>query len=279
MRIVGIFDPAKLPLAGEIAARLSLLIACILLVFASRTLVFYVTDPGSDLLLQLGIQGAALSGITGLAWIPLFSKGGKSGLKLSLWGLPAAAFVLLPFAVVTLARGAVAALPGAEWFAGLGCLLLAAAAEEIEFRGFLLDALAFRRAMIPSVLVTSALFGLVHTDNPGSNPLAIINIFLFGILLCGLRFMTRGLAAPILLHWLWNAVTGMVLGVNVSGLTIPSILRPEGAMPWGAFGPEESPALTILLTASIALVFLRLARSPWAGGGAAAGVPGRPGPS
>jgi membrane protease YdiL (CAAX protease family) len=261
MRVAGIFDPGRLPLAGEIAARLSLLIACVLLVFAGRSLTSSITGPDPDFILYLGLQGATLSLFVGLAWVPLHSPVGKVGLRRAWWGLPAVAFVLIPFCAVTLARGVSGVPPGTAWFVAMGYLLLAAAAEEIEFRGFLLDTLSFRGTMIPSMIITSMLFGWVHTDNPGSNPLALANIALFGILLCGIRFLTRGLAAPILVHWLWNAVTGMVLGVNVSGLQIPSVLRPDGPLPWGAFGPEESPALTILLAASIAGVFTAVFRA------------------
>jgi membrane protease YdiL (CAAX protease family) len=237
------------------------LIACVLLVFTGRSLAFSITGPDPDFVLYLGLQGAALSLLVGLAWVPLHSPGGKVGLRRAWWGLPAAGFVLLPFCAVTLARGVSGAPPGTAWFVAMGCLLLAAAAEEIEFRGFLLDALSFRGTMIPSMIITSILFGWVHTDNPGSNPLALANIALFGILLCGIRFLTQGLAAPILVHWLWNAVTGMVLGVNVSGLRIPSVLRPDGSLPWGAFGPEESPALTIMLAVSIIGVFAAVLRA------------------
>jgi|GEM_PF-1451974 len=261
LRVSGSFDPGRLPVVGEVASRLSLLLAYVLVAFAGRSLTRAMVGGEPDMFVFLGVQGAVMTILTGLLWLPLASKAGKIGLRRALRALPFALFVLLPFVVVTVAGRFSWTPPSSRWFATLGLLAAAAVAEEVEFRGLLFDALAFRGSVIPSIVLSSALFGLVHGDNPGSNPLALVNIALFGLMLCGIRMLTRGVAGPALIHWVWNSTTGLVLGSSVSGLELPSLLHPLGRMPWGAFGPEESPALTILLIASTVLVYFSVRRA------------------
>ncbi len=134
------------------------------------------------------------------------------------------------------------------WFQFAMALMLLAATEEIICRGFILDVLSFRGKRIVGLLFSSAVFAYLHVTNDCVSVPGILNIFLMGILLGLVRFLTNGLVYPVLIHWLWNLVTGMVFGWSVSGHTIlPSIFRPVLRPPWGGFGPEESILLTIVI--------------------------------
>ncbi len=174
----------------------------------------------------------------------------------------AAVLVLFPFgvcaAICGLHRG-----DAGGWVPMAFVLLLVAASEELQFRCFLLDAFHMRGSGILPVLASSALFAAVHLDNPGSDAPGIANILLFGILLGMLRVLGTGLAGLSLVHWAWNLFTGMVAGWNVSGIELPSIWEP-GADPFGAFGPESSPLLTVVLlagTAGLTILVLSVSRA------------------
>lgn len=135
----------------------------------------------------------------------------------------------------------------------LGALLLFLAVgfyEELMSRGYHLKNMAegfgfigSRAAIIIALILSSAIFGLLHATNPNATPLATFNIFLAGIFL-GLGYVLTGeLAIPIGLHITWNFFQGNVFGFPVSGnIAGPSFIRIEqGGDPLitgGAFGPE-----------------------------------------
>jgi hypothetical protein len=171
-----------------------------------------------------------------------------------------AAVVLAPFIYLSLLGGLEfgAVSPG-EWTGIALALLLAAAAEEVVFRLYLMDTLSFGGRSAIGITLSSILFAAAHAANPGADTLSIVNIGLFGVLLGLLRMVSRGIAAPILLHFLWNLATGMVLGWRVSGFELPSILDQSSPL-WAGFGPESSPVLTVCLFAVSGALMVQLGR-------------------
>ena len=140
-----------------------------------------------------------------------------------------------------------------------GALIAAAAFEEIMFRGYPLRTLLEWRGWPLSLVVTSTLFGLVHLGNPSVSGLAVFNIALAGAAF-GLSLKVAGrLWLPIAYHFAWNFAQGPLLGLSVSGLNFPTLLRTTltGPALWtgGAFGPEGGLVVTLLLLASIGLLW------------------------
>ena len=137
-----------------------------------------------------------------------------------------------------------------------GWMALAAAFEEVVFRGYLLQRMVHGAGPIPAVAVFSALFAVAHLANPSPTALSTVNTFLSGVLLCVAYLRTRALWLPIGLHWGWNFFMGPVLSLPVSGLELrPALLRFEAAGPrWmtgGAYGPEGGVVLTVACAAGI----------------------------
>jgi hypothetical protein len=128
-------------------------------------------------------------------------------------------------------------------------LLLYSLHEELVFRLFLADSLSLNGRFVVGALLSSVLFTVVHLDNPFSDPLGMVNIFLAGLGLCLLRAMGGGLAGSVLAHFLWNAGIGVFMGFGVSGYTFPAIWRPM--VDPKAFGPEASPFLTVILAGMV----------------------------
>ncbi len=86
----------------------------------------------------------------------------------------------------------------------VGAVIMAPLIEETFFRGFILGGLNRVWWMIPSVIVSAALFSAVHLNLYAAIPFA-----LFGLILGVLYLRTQHLTAPALAHAGWN------LGVTV----------------------------------------------------------------
>lgn len=155
--------------------------------------------------------------------------------------------------------------PGGLWewlehVANLGLVLaVAAASEELLFRGYPFQVLVEGIGAWPAVVVSSALFGGIHIFNPEVDALAVINISLAGALMAAAYLRTRSLWTAIGLHWAWNWIMAAVLDLPVSGLDFDSPgydLRERGPdlLTGGAFGPEAGLLATILVLPLIAWV-------------------------
>lgn len=137
-----------------------------------------------------------------------------------------------------------------------GFLLIAAAFEEIVFRGYAFQRLVDSFGKLGAILVLSALFGAGHLSNPSANALSTANTVLAGVLLSVAYLKTRALWMPILLHWAWNLMLGPIYSLPVSGTHIgPGLFVAEiGSPEWlsgGAYGPEGSVILTVVGAAAI----------------------------
>lgn len=146
----------------------------------------------------------------------------QSGLYVLAW-MPRALMLATPIAVFFFAEGAFDEAPVAELVSGAGrtpldavltfvaAAVLAPIAEESLFRGVLAPHLGRLTDGFTAVLVTAAIFGVLHIG--GHGPLFIGPMFL-GAILGWARLRSRGLAAPITLHMMLNG-TAMTLALTL----------------------------------------------------------------
>lgn len=144
-----------------------------------------------------------------------------------------------------------------EYVAALGRALVffwvAAALEEVLFRGYPFQVLVQGIGTWPTLLVTSALFTYVHGGNPNVTALALANIFLAGFMLGVAYLRTRSLWFATAVHMGWNWAMAALLDFPVSGLRpfdAPYYDAHETGADWwtgGAFGPEAGVAATATL--------------------------------
>lgn len=147
---------------------------------------------------------------------------------------------------------------GQSFAMSFGLMLLVAFAEELVFRGYVLRNLRQSLSPLAALLVSAALFAIFHSSNPGTNWLALVNVFIAGILL-GINYIfTRNLWFGIALHFAWNFFQGPVLGYEVSGLNIPSVLTQSigknTLLTGGSFGFEGSLVNTFLCLIAIGIL-------------------------
>lgn len=131
--------------------------------------------------------------------------------------------------------------------------ILVAWNEELLSRGYHLQTLASGLNLTWGVIISSAVFGLLHIFNPNATWVSAAGIFFAGLFLAFGYIRTKQLWLPIGLHLGWNFFEGVVFGFPVSGLDIYPLTRIEVTGPdaWtgGAFGPEAGlivlPALVV----------------------------------
>ena len=116
--------------------------------------------------------------------------------------------------------------------------------EELLVRGYILQ--NFKASMNENLalILSSAIFALLHFMNPNISLIGFINLFLAGILLGLCYLLTKNLWLPLALHFSWNFFQGSVFGFNVSGNERNSIIeigyQSENIWNGGGFGFEGS---------------------------------------
>ncbi|HEV2355728.1 MAG TPA: CPBP family intramembrane glutamic endopeptidase, partial [Puia sp.] len=141
-------------------------------------------------------------------------------------------------------------------FISLGWMVLISFSEELVFRGYLLGNLL---ESVPNkwiaLSISSVLFAAYHAVTPGIHTLALINLFLAGMLLGTNYLFTKNLWFSFLLHLGWNFFEGPILGFRVSGTIFPSLLQaePNGDLfiTGGNYGLEGSILMTLLLLTAL----------------------------
>ena len=152
---------------------------------------------------------------------------------------------------------------GETLFVSILVFLFAAAAEEMLFRGYVLQTLTRANIAWLGVLLTSVPFAAAHLRNP--NVVAgftFVNTALAGVWLAVAYLRTRSLWLPFGLHWSWNWAQASLLGLPVSGIQrmAPApLLKAMNAGPdWltgGAYGLEGGAACTIALLISTVVIW------------------------
>ncbi len=183
--------------------------------------------------------------------------------------------LLAGFAVFALAVG-IAAAAGTLTIAGISPdfsplpwllifvgFLVQGMSEELLCRGMFMINIARKNSVAAAIFCNALFFAALHLLNNGIAPLALVNLFLFGVF-ASLYYLWRGniwgIAA---FHSIWNFAQGNVFGILVSGGEFGTSLLSSNADPAGAlinggsFGLEGGLAVTAVLVLGIAFVMWR----------------------
>jgi uncharacterized protein len=98
-------------------------------------------------------------------------------------------------------------------------VLVAPLAEETLFRGYLYPMFARWFGVIPSVVVTGALFGLMHGPQLGDAKSLILIMSMVGIIFTAVRARTGSVFASYLMHLGYNSLIGISLLLSTHGFT------------------------------------------------------------
>ena len=145
---------------------------------------------------------------------------------------------------------------------GLAGFLIQGPAEEVLFRGYILENVRARWGVRWAIGVSSVMFAVFHAMNPGFGLLPFVNLVLFGLATAFYRvYIDRGqLWGVFAIHTVWNWMQQVVFGLPNSGIaSAPNdalfSLTPMTSLPdpfWGGgFGPEGTFAATLVLLALV----------------------------
>ncbi|SHI37246.1 CPBP family intramembrane glutamic endopeptidase [Aquimarina spongiae] len=130
-----------------------------------------------------------------------------------------------------------------ELFISILIFLIVAIVEEVLLRGYVLRNFMISFNKYIALILSSAIFALLHGFNPNISWFSMVVLFLAGLLL-GISYVyTKNLWFPIALHFSWNFFQTH-FGFNVSGLDMYSIIETQivenNLLNGGAFGFEGS---------------------------------------
>jgi len=128
--------------------------------------------------------------------------------------------------------------------------------EELFSRGYCMNIIKQpKKSWVIPIVLSSIIFALLHSNNPGISILAYANLFLFAVFMGIVCIKTKNLWMGIGYHITWNYFQGNVFGFLVSGIETTSIYKVKVLSPniinGGDFGPEGGIIVTILLIVSI----------------------------
>lgn len=103
------------------------------------------------------------------------------------------------------------------WLFFLVNFFFQALAEEMIYRGFVMNKLRTKLSLLPAVLLNSLLFAVIHIFKGGTSVLYILNVFLTGIFLSLLFALTDNLWLVTALHAAHNMIYLGVFGVIGAG--------------------------------------------------------------
>jgi uncharacterized protein len=145
----------------------------------------------------------------------------------------------------------------------LAVFFIAAAFEEVLFRGYVLQTLFRANLAWLGILITSLPFAFVHLGNPNASIISSINTAIAGIWFGIAYLKTRSLWLAFGIHLGWNWFQGAFYGINVSGLShiAPNPLfngKATENLDWltgGNYGIEGGITCTIALILSTILIY------------------------
>jgi len=134
--------------------------------------------------------------------------------------------------------------------------------EEILCRGWLMVSIGRKYKTITAIIVNSIVFAALHLLNSGLTVLAIINLFLFGVLASIIYLITENIWMVAAVHTVWNLVQGNFYGIKVSGSSLvtsifeSTLVADKSILNGGDFGLEGGLGVTISCVISIAIAYI-----------------------
>ncbi len=141
--------------------------------------------------------------------------------------------------------------------------LIQGAAEEVIFRGYLMNTIGGKISAVPAILISSAAFSIAHAANNGINFLSFFNIALFGAFAGIYMIAYDDIWGACAIHSMWNFFQGNFYGISVSGTDVADsvfILNHSSdnvILTGGDFGIEGSIFTTAVLLLAASCVIIK----------------------
>lgn len=131
--------------------------------------------------------------------------------------------------------------------------------EEMLIRGYPFAVLRESIGWKGALLVTSAVFGVLHLANPGADVQSLVLVALAGVFLGGVLLATDSLYAAWAAHFGWNWVMAALLHTAVSGIPMraPDYQVVDNGPDWatgGPWGPEGGAGAAVGMLVALWLI-------------------------
>lgn len=133
--------------------------------------------------------------------------------------------------------------------------------EEFILRSILMNQFAQRGRIEMAIFANSLIFAILHLGNHGFNGLALINLFLLGLFLSLLFYLTDSIYLPAAVHSFWNMSQANIFGISVSGTSqltntiLKTELLGEKFLTGANFGIEASLITSLILLIGICYLY------------------------
>jgi membrane protease YdiL (CAAX protease family) len=147
-------------------------------------------------------------------------------------------------------------------------LLLNAAMQEYLVHGYIFFLLRARTNTIIAIIISAALFTIMHAEAFETGIIAVLNVVTTAIFMSLLLLYTGSILVPIIVHFIWNTTGGIILGYISLPTDYPHLLNItlEGnpLLTGGLAGLEGSMVVLLVncvLVATTARMILQKARN------------------
>lgn len=132
--------------------------------------------------------------------------------------------------------------------------------EEFICRSILMNYFARRKSVIFGIILNSIIFAAMHLGNDSISAIAIFNLFIVGVMLSLVFYVTDSIWMAASIHSFWNMAQGNIFGVAVSGNPVSktrlftTTFNQETIFNGGKFGLEGGLSCTIVMVLIIILL-------------------------
>ena len=136
--------------------------------------------------------------------------------------------------------------------------------EEIIFRGYLMSRITAKKSKWIAVFGSTIFYLVFHMSNPTTTKLSFFNIFLISIVMCLLYWYFDNVLVVAIFHGIWNCISGVVLGFNISGIKVLNsvftikLLGDMQVVTGGDFGLDGSIMTTLYFSILALIIYMRL---------------------
>lgn len=128
---------------------------------------------------------------------------------------------------------------------------------EYMFRGYIFTLLEKNYGAIAAISIPALIYLAVHGQAITNGIISILFVLTASILLSLMRYHTKGILAPLMAHFVWNIVGGLIVGGVPIGVQYPNMLEKNLsglALVTGGDAKFEGSALTLIVL--INLIYL-----------------------
>jgi membrane protease YdiL (CAAX protease family) len=148
-----------------------------------------------------------------------------------------------------------------QWLSYIAFFVIVAFNEEILVRGYVLTNLMASMNKYWALIVSALLFSVMHLANDNTSLISTVNLFIAGLMLGIYTIHKRNLWFPIAMHFTWNFFQGPILGFEVSGTKMDSVINQQVSgnplITGGEFGFEGSLLLTVMMIVSTFYIHMK----------------------